>query len=76
MAAHPRFIPFFQKRRPFRPFGGGNGGGSRNGGDNGEGFRIPRFKIPGSRGIFLIAGIIILLWLASGIYIVNPDEEA
>lgn len=64
-----------EKRRPFRPFGGGNGGGSRNGGDNGEGFRIPRFKIPGSRGIFLIAGIIILLWLASGIYIVNPDEE-
>ena len=64
-----------EKRRPFRPFGGGNGGGSRNGGDNGEGFRIPRFKIPGSRGIFLIAGIIILLWLASGIYIVNPDED-
>ena len=64
-----------EKRRPFRPFGGGNGGGSRNGGNNGEGFRIPRFKIPGSRGIFLIAGIIILLWLASGIYIVNPDEE-
>lgn len=64
-----------EKRRPFRPFGGGNGGGNRNGGENGEGFRIPRFKIPGSRGIFLIAGIIILLWLASGIYIVNPDEE-
>ena len=58
----------------------GNNGGGNN--DNGgkkfnfpSGFKMPKFSGDGGRG-FVIAGIILVaLWLLSGIYIVNPDEE-
>lgn len=64
-----------EKRRSFRPFGGGNNGGSGGGGNGGSFIRMPRLKFPKGNGLFFVAGILILLWLASGIYIVNPDEE-
>ncbi|MFP4561450.1 MAG: FtsH protease activity modulator HflK [Thiohalorhabdus sp.] len=44
---------------------GGGGGGILGGG--GPGFS--------GRGIAIVVGIALLLWLASGIYVVNPDEQ-
>ncbi len=57
---------------------GNNGGGNNN--DGGKKFNFPiNFKLPKSAGDgrgFVIVGIILVaLWLLSGIYIVNPDEE-
>lgn len=46
--------------------GGGGGGGSRGGGAPGAGFRV---------NPFLILGLVLLGWLATGIYIVGPDER-
>lgn len=59
-----------------RPAGGGDDGG--DGGDGGDGnpFRRGRggnFRLPGGAG--LILGIIVLVWLASGFYIVNAGER-
>lgn len=54
-------------------FGGGkqsSGGGG--GGGGGAGFKLPK---GGSIGIGVIAGILAVLWLASGIYIVDPAER-
>lgn len=31
--------------------------------------------MPGGKGLWWIAGGVVLLWLLSGIYIINPDEE-
>ncbi|MBR4746824.1 MAG: FtsH protease activity modulator HflK [Desulfovibrio sp.] len=53
-----------------RGFGGGGGGGFTP-----PGIKIPEFKLPGGRGLLVAVAVIFLLWLASGIYIVNPDEE-
>jgi membrane protease subunit HflK len=60
--------------RKRRQSGGGGGGGPqppdfdkiKNALQNLKNFRFP--------GISIIIGIVVLLWLASGIYIVNPDE--
>ncbi|GFH62980.1 MAG: protein HflK [Candidatus Desulfovibrio kirbyi] len=37
--------------------------------------RIANMKIPGGRVLFLIVFGFVTLWLLSGIYIVNPDEQ-
>lgn len=67
-----------QQRRT-RPFGGG-GGGSRDGGGGGEGPSFPDFSADFKRfrnfrfpawWVFAILGA---LWLASGLYIVEPAE--
>lgn len=47
--------------------GGGGSGGAGGGGANFGGI--------GPRGIGLIAGAVVLLWLASGIYVVAADEQ-
>ncbi len=49
--------------------GGGNGGGGGSGGFNfpGGGF--------GSKTIGIVAGVLLVIWLASGIYIVEPAER-
>jgi len=54
---------------------GGSGGGGDDGG-NGNPFRRGRggnLRLPGGAG--LILGIIVLIWLASGFYIVNAGER-
>ncbi|MFA9462290.1 FtsH protease activity modulator HflK [Thiohalorhabdus methylotrophus] len=50
-------------------FGGSSGGG---GGGGLFGAGGPSFS---GKGIALIVGIALVLWLASGIYVVNPDEQ-
>jgi membrane protease subunit HflK len=50
-----------------RPSGGGNGGDGGSGGPH-----LPR---GGSIGIGLIAGILVVIWILSGIYIVDPAER-
>jgi modulator of FtsH protease HflK len=45
----------------------GSGGGSGRGG--------PRFRLTGGRPILLIGLAVIALWLASGVYRVEPDEQ-
>jgi membrane protease subunit HflK len=55
-----------QRRDPSEPDGGGGGGGPR----------LPQMDFrQWRRGIAIIAGIVVLLWLASGIYIVGPAER-
>ncbi|MDR2821115.1 MAG: FtsH protease activity modulator HflK [Desulfovibrio sp.] len=47
-------------------------------GDNGpaDNFRrLANMKTPGKRSVLLVALVIVILWLLSGIYIVNPDEQ-
>ena len=78
-----------QPRTPGNTGGGGNGGG--NDGDNGNNNRRPpvdfnrlpqdplrrlrEMGTPGGKGLWWIVGGVVLLWLLSGIYIINPDEE-
>jgi len=52
-----------------KPGGGGNG----SGGDSGGG--LPHMPKGGSIGIGVIVGILVVIWLASGIYIVEPAER-
>ncbi|MCR4667073.1 MAG: FtsH protease activity modulator HflK [Desulfovibrio sp.] len=52
------------RRRPRNPFGGG-------GGDGGEG----GIRLPSGRGFLSLLCAGLLIWLLSGIYIVNPDEQ-
>ena len=65
---------FFGNNRPPRGGGGGGGdGGGRGGGigrwiGRGRGFR-------GARGAALLALIVVGIWLASGFYVVQPDEQ-
>ena len=65
--------------RPFKEFFGRLTGNSDGGqGDNG-GPRAPsrpRPGLPSGRIFAIIAGIIALIWIGSGIYIVNPGEVA
>ncbi|MEJ0019456.1 MAG: FtsH protease activity modulator HflK [Acetobacteraceae bacterium] len=49
-----------------RSFLGGGGGGGSGG---------PRGRFTGGRGLALLAIVIVLLWLASGVYRVQPDEQ-
>ncbi len=58
------------KREWRTPAGGGQG--------RGNGPRLTQFKVPqfgGGHSLIAILVIVLLVWLASGIYIVNPDEE-
>jgi membrane protease subunit HflK len=54
------------KRTIFSTGGGGGGNPFQN--------LPPRFRMPG-RSFFFVIPAIVLLWLLSGIYIVNPDEQ-
>ncbi|MBO5489949.1 FtsH protease activity modulator HflK [uncultured Desulfovibrio sp.] len=56
------------RRTPFGNGRGGDGGGSPFD-------RLPRMRFPGGRAVALVAGVGLALWLLSGIYIVNPDEQ-
>ena len=49
--------------------------GSRGGGPNNPFERLSRFKLPNGRLLLLIGVAAVVLWLLSGIYIVNPDEQ-
>ncbi len=60
-------------------FGGkkpsGNGSdGSSGGSSGGGGFNLPTGNL-GGRAVGIIAGVLFVLWLASGIYIVEPAER-
>ncbi|MDR2054860.1 MAG: FtsH protease activity modulator HflK [Desulfovibrio sp.] len=46
----------------------------RGGGGNPFQNLPPRFRMPGRSFLFIIP-VVVLLWLLSGIYIVNPDEQ-
>lgn len=37
--------------------------------------KIPRMNLPGGKVVLLVALAVVGLWLLSGIYIVNPDEQ-
>jgi len=55
--------------------GGGSGGGRATPPDLGEFMRkLQNFKNLKSPGLKLVIALVILLWLASGFYIVRPDE--
>ena len=56
-----------------RAWGGRGGGGG--GGLGPVPFRVPSFKMPGGRGVVIGCAILVLIWLASGIYIVEPDQQ-
>jgi membrane protease subunit HflK len=57
-------------------FGGkrSSGGGSSGGSGGGGGFGLPSGGLSG-RTLGIVGGIILILWLASGIYIVGPAER-
>ncbi len=75
-----------RQSRQTPPPSGGNGGGS---GDNGGNNRQPpinfkqfpenplsgKFSAPSKKGIWILLGVVLGVWLLSGIFIVNPDEE-
>jgi len=56
---------------------GGKGGGNKGGGDSGGGGSSPfgGGSAPSSKLIGVLAGILFFMWLASGIYIVDPAER-
>ncbi len=69
----PEREPEGRQRRSFfgRGGGGGGGGGKR---------RLPSFNfslpsIGGGKGLVIILVVLVAVWLLSGIYIVEPDEE-
>lgn len=55
-------------------FGGGKGGGDSSGGRGGSGFE-PSPKNAGI-GVALIAGVAALIWLGSGVFIVQEGQQA
>ena len=55
------------RRNPF------NGGRPPRGGSPGS--NIPRMPMPRGKGIWIIVFVLLGLWLLSGIFIINPDEE-
>jgi membrane protease subunit HflK len=74
-----------QEKRQRRPrVGGGDGGGGNDEPPRRRDFgglppdplrRIREFVSPGGRALWWLAGGICVLWMFSGIYIVEPDEE-
>ena len=71
---------------PQPPSGGGGGGGRGPGGPGGPDFDdvirqaqdLVRRWLPrgsGGKGLALVAGVLVVLWAASGFYRVNPDEQ-
>ncbi|MCU0813178.1 MAG: FtsH protease activity modulator HflK [Burkholderiaceae bacterium] len=63
---------FGNKKGPRRLDGGGDGGG---GGGGGPSFQPPDMKSAGI-GIGLISGVVALIWLGSGVYIVQEGQQA
>jgi len=72
---------------PQNPWGSGGGGGPRRGGGGGEPPQFDEFikkgqdqlknVMPGGKGGISIAILIAaIIWLASGVYFVDPNEEA
>ncbi len=75
-----------QRQSRQSPFGGDNNGD--NGGDDNNNRKPPRdfknmpenplkgrVKLPTGKGIWFLLGGLLVLWMCSGIFIVNPDEE-
>jgi membrane protease subunit HflK len=62
---------FGGKKAPRRLDGGGDGGG----GGGGPSFQPPDMKSAGI-GIGLISGVVALIWLGSGVYIVQEGQQA
>ncbi len=76
-----------QRQSRQTPFGGDNNNGDNGGDDNN--YRQPprdfrnmpenplkgRIKMPHGKGIWFLLGGLLVLWMCSGIFIVNPDEE-
>ena len=56
------------------PFNNGRGPGNGGGGEN-PFAKIARMRFPNGRAIFVVVFAIVGLWLLSGIYIINPDEQ-
>lgn len=56
------------KRTPF------NMGGGRRDGEN-PFKKISQLRVPNGRAVFLVLLAVLVLWLLSGIYIINPDEQ-
>lgn len=53
-------------------------GGRGSGGGSGRGpvpFRMPSFRMPAGKGVLVGIVILVLVWLASGIYIIEPDQQ-
>lgn len=46
-----------------------------NGGGQNTFNRLSRLKIPGSRIILILLLVCVIVWLLTGIYIINPDEQ-
>ena len=64
-----------QEKKQRQSKGGGSGGGRATPPDLGEFMRkLQNFKNLKSPGLKLVIALVILLWLASGFYIVRPDE--
>ncbi len=57
-----------------KPSGDSSPGGGSGGGGGGGGFSFPGGGLP-SKTIGIIAGILFVIWLASGIYIIEPAER-
>lgn len=77
--------PDSEDRRNRGFFGGGgsgNEGGSSGGSGRGNGrkpkviaFKLPKPGFGSGRGAFVLLAVLVAVWLLSGIYIVEPDEE-
>lgn len=78
-----------KRQRQPRPTNSGGGGGDNGNNDNNnkrppaDFGRLPQdplkrlrdFGAPSGKGLWWIAGGLVVLWMLSGIYIINPDEE-
>ncbi len=75
-----------RQSRPTPPPNGGNGGDSGGGGNNNRQPPINfkqfpenplkgKFNAPSGKGVWIMLGVVLGVWLLSGIFIVNPDEE-
>ncbi len=75
-----------RQARPTPPPSGGDGGDSGGGGNNNRQPPINfkqfpdnplkgKFNAPSGKGVWVLVGVLLGVWLLSGIFIVNPDEE-
>ncbi len=78
-----------QRQSRQSPFGGDNNNNNDQGDNGGDDHRRPpinfgkmpenplrgRMQLPSGKGIWLMSGALIFVWLLSGIFIVEPDEE-
>lgn len=49
--------------------------GDKGNGFGGYGNKMANFRLPGGKSFFSLLGIAIVVWLLTGIYIVNPDQQ-